>query len=171
MTVSVACDAATGSWDSTAKLFGGTTPFTLNNPTGALPEDYRDRHLHEPSGRRHGRSEPVGQHRYVIGEVRPREDECHVPGVVQREPAPAITWQYSLNGNFPSPTDPAPIFTGSSFSLSPAQASDSGFYRAVASNGLGTPSTSTPIQLEPSDLTLAFVQPTDERSQERALRA
>ena len=32
MTVAVACDAATGSWGSTAKLLGGSTMFTLNNP-------------------------------------------------------------------------------------------------------------------------------------------
>ena len=35
MAVSVTCDAATGSWASTAKLYGGTTPFTLNNPGNA----------------------------------------------------------------------------------------------------------------------------------------
>ena len=35
MTVSVTCEAATGSWGSTAKLFGGSTMFTLNNPGNA----------------------------------------------------------------------------------------------------------------------------------------
>ena len=35
MSVSVACDGATGSWESTAKLFGGSTMFTLNNPGNA----------------------------------------------------------------------------------------------------------------------------------------
>ena len=46
MTVTVACDAATGSWGSTAKLFGGSTHVHPEQP-GERAEDDRERRVPE----------------------------------------------------------------------------------------------------------------------------
>jgi Immunoglobulin domain len=76
---------------------------------------------------------------------------------VSGSPAPTITWQYSSTSGFSSPTTKG---TGSSLALTPAQASDAGYYRAVASNGVNPDSTSTnTIHLTEAALSLEFTTP------------
>jgi hypothetical protein len=159
MTVAVACDAATGSWGSTARTSIGTS-FTLNNPgnsqktsvtgTCAAPPGPITIDVTDPVT-----SSPPTEVRFIAG-VSPITLYASTP---TGTPAPTVTWQYSADAGFASPTN---LTTGSSLAFTPAQASDEGYYRAKADNGVGSATFSNVTRLVPSTVALEFsVPPTD----------